>query len=430
METSTAITTVWIVVAAAMVIFMEGGFSLLEAGFVRTKNAVNVTMKIFADLTFGVLAYYLVGAGLMFGSDWHGLFGTSLFSIDGLVVPNGVPVPVFVLFQIGFAIAVASIVSGAVAERMKFIAYIAVVVLMCGVVYPLCGHWVWGADGWLARLGMEDFAGSAVIHAMGGFAALALASVLGPRSNRFNKDGSVNVFAPSNIPLASAGAFILIFGWFGFNAGSTLNALDPKLPGIALNTFLAAASGGASAIMYTLARFKVADPSMAINGSLAGLVAVTAGCAYIGPHSAILVGLFAGILVILAIGWIDRLKIDDPVGAVAVHGINGIFGTLAVGLFDTQSGWLTTGHMHLFLVQLLGVAVVAVWGFGMGHLIGVGIKKTIGIRVTHEQEEQGLDVAAHGIPAYNEIDRFVDVNVPQLINVTFEPSVSPQPNES
>jgi ammonium transporter, Amt family len=429
-ETSTGITTVWIVLAAAMVVFMEGGFSLLEAGFVRTKNAVNVTMKIFADLTFGVLAFYLLGAGLMFGGDWHGLAGTSLFTLQGLVVPNGVPAPAFVLFQIGFSIAVASIVSGAVAERMKFISYITVVVLMCGVVYPLSGHWVWGADGWLARLGMKDFAGSAVIHAMGGFAALALARVLGPRRNRFNKDGSVNVFAPSNIPLASAGAFILVFGWFGFNAGSTLNALDPNLSSIALNTFLAAASGGASAIMYTLARFKVADPSMAINGTLAGLVAVTAGCAFISPHAAILIGLIAGILVILAIGWIDRLKIDDPVGAVAVHGVNGIFGTIAVGLFDQQSGWLTTGHMHLFFIQLLGVAVVSLWGFGMGHLIGVAIKKTIGIRVTQEQEEQGLDVVAHGIPAYNELERFTDLNVPQTMSVTFEETVTPLPKRS
>lgn len=396
MDATVALNTIWVVLAAAMIVFMEGGFSLLEAGLVRTKNAVNVTMKIFVDLTFGALAFYFVGYGLMFGD---------------VPTPNGLPLSAFILFQIAFAMAVASIVSGAVAERMKFSAYIAIVVVLCGILYPISGHWIWGG-GWLQQLGMKDFAGSAAIHAMGGFAALALSMILGPRKNRFNKDGSVNVFAPSNIPLASAGSFILWFGWFGFNAGSTLNAFDSNLSTIALNTFLAAAAGGASAILFSLARFKVADPSMAINGSLAGLVAITAGCAFVSPKSAILIGLIGGILVILATGWVDKMKVDDPVGAVAVHGFNGIFGTVAVGLFDLNDGLLTSGHTHLLLIQILGVLIASLWGFGTAYLAGLAIKKTIGIRVTAPEEEEGLDIVAHGIPAYNELERFSDTNSP------------------
>lgn len=406
MSVETSLTTIWVILSAAMIILMEGGFSLLEAGLVRTKNAVNVTMKIFVDLTFGALAYYILGYGLMFGGDFGGVIGVG-FTAAQESLPVGLPASAFVLFQIAFAMAVASIVSGAVAERMKFSAYILIVIVICGILYPVSSHWVWGG-GWLQKLGMEDFAGSAAIHAMGGFGALALAMILGPRKNRFNKDGSVNVFAPSNIPLASAGAFILMFGWFGFNAGSTLNALDSKLAEIALNTFLAAAAGGASAIIFSMIKFKVADPSMTINGSLSGLVAITAGCAFVSPHSAIVIGAVAGVLVILATGWLDKLKIDDPVGAVAVHGCNGLFGTIAVGLFDIQKGLFTTGDATLLLIQVLGVLVVSLWGFGTAYGVGLIIKKTIGIRVTADQEEEGVDIAAHGIPAYNELERFSD----------------------
>ncbi|CAB3392271.1 ammonium transporter [Kyrpidia spormannii] len=398
--------TVWVVLAAAMIVFMEGGFSLLEAGLVRTKNAVNVTMKIFVDLTFGALAYYAVGLGLMFGADHFGWFGWALPS--GVTGPEGVPTAAYALFQIAFAMAVASIVSGAVAERMKFSAYIVVTMLVCGLIYPLSGHWIWSSGGWLSRLGMEDFAGSAAIHAMGGFSALALAAVLGPRRQRFGSDGEVNVFAPSNIPLASAGAFILWFGWFGFNAGSTLNALDVRLPMIALHTFLAASAGGAAAILVSMARFKVSDPSMAINGSLAGLVAITAGCAFVGTGASVVIGAVAGALVVWATGWVDRMKVDDPVGAVAVHGFGGLWGTVAVGLFDVRQGILTTGDAHLLLVQGLGAAVAAVWGFAAMFGIGALLDKIMGLRVAPDLEEQGLDLAFHGIPAYNELERFTN----------------------
>ncbi len=402
MSVTYALNSVWVVLTAALVLFMEGGFSLLEAGLVRTRNAVNVTMKIFVDLTFGALVFYLLGSHVLFGR--HDVL--HLFGLGALVSHPALSPTAFMLFQIGFAVAAVSIISGAVAERMKFSVYIVVVIVVAALIYPLSGHWIWGPGGWLAQLGFEDFAGSAAIHALGGFMALALAWVVGPRQSRFNSDGSANVFAPSNIPLASAGAFILLFGWFGFNAGSTLNAFDPRLPTIALNTMLASAAGGMSAMLVSMYRFKAADPSMTINGALSGLVAITAGCAFVAPWAAILIGLAAGVLVIYATGWVDKIGIDDPVGAFAVHGMGGVFGTLAVGLFDVRQGLLTTGNVHLLLVQALGIAVVAVWGFGAAWALGTFLKRTIGIRISPDLEDEGMDIVAHGIPAYNDLERF------------------------
>ncbi len=423
-DVTVALNTIWVVLAAAMVLLMEGGFSLLEAGLVRTKNAVNVTMKIFVDLTVGALVFFLIGFGIMFGPDFAGLFSFDFWGASQhLKIGYDLPLSAYVLFQIGFAIAVISIISGAVAERMSFRAYIIIAIFVAGLLYPVSGHWIWNADGWLARLGMKDFAGSAAIHAMGGWAALAFAHVLGPRKGRFNSDGSVNVFAPSNIPLASAGAFILWFGWFGFNAGSTLSATDTNLSTIALNTTLSASAGGFISMIYTMLRFGKADPSMTMNGALAGLVAITAGCAYVGEYAAIIIGGFAGLLVIWGTMLIDNLKIDDPVGAVAVHGINGFFGTVAVGLFDTKAGLFTTGDYHLFFVQLLGVAVVSVWGFFGSFGFAKLLQKTVGLRVSSNEEDEGLDMALHGIPAYNELEKFSDSNTPydlnQVVNQVF-----------
>jgi Amt family ammonium transporter len=400
------INTIWVVIAAAMVLFMEGGFSLLEAGLVRTKNAVNVTMKIFVDLTVGALAFWAIGFGFMFGDDAGGIIGTSLFgSPQDIALSIDLPSAAYVLFQLGFAIACISIVSGAVAERMNFKAYVLIAAFLTMFLYPISGHWVWNADGWLAQMGMKDFAGSAVIHLLGGSAALALAWILGPRKGRYT-DGSVNVFAPSNIPLASAGVFVLWFGWFGFNAGSTLSASDANLSGIALNTMLAAAAGGASALLFTMFRWGKTDPSMVMNGALSGLVAITAGCAYVNQWEAILIGIIAGLIVIGATLYVDRLKIDDPVGAVAVHGFNGAFGTIAVGLFDTQDGLLSGGGTALLGTQLLGVVTICIWGFAGGVAIAYICKATVGLRATAEEEEEGLDMSYHGIPAYNELDRF------------------------
>jgi Amt family ammonium transporter len=398
--------TIWVVLAAAMVLFMEGGFSLLEAGLVRTKNAVNVTMKIFVDLTIGALAFWAVGFGLMFGADAGGFIGTSLFfSPEKIATGLDLPSAAYVLFQLGFAVACISIVSGAVAERMNFKAYVIIAGLIALLLYPISGHWVWNADGWLAQLGMKDFAGSAVIHLLGGSAAFVIAWILGPRKGRYT-DGSVNVFAPSNIPLASAGVFVLWFGWFGFNAGSTLNAGDGMLSSIALNTMLGAAAGGASAMLFTLFRFGKTDPSMVMNGALSGLVAITAGCAFVNQWQSIVIGLVAGLIVIWATLLVDRLKVDDPVGAVAVHGFNGLFGTIAVGLFDAGGGLFTTGQTSLLVAQVVGAFSILAWGFAGGAAIAYIAKATVGLRATEEEEEEGLDMAYHGIPAYNELDRF------------------------
>lgn len=402
--------TVWIVLAAAMVLFMEGGFSLLEAGFVRTKNAVNVTMKIFVDLTIGALAFWLIGFGVMFGKDAFGFVGTSLFgSPEKIALSIELPSAAFVLFQMGFAVACISIVSGAVAERMNFKAYVLTATLICIILYPLSGHWIWNSEGWLAKLGMKDFAGSAAIHAVGGFAAFSMAKLLGPRKGRFNSDGSANVFAPSNIPLASAGAFILWFGWFAFNAGSTLDASNTALASIAINTMLAGASGGSSALFMTMKKFGKADPSMTINGVLAGLVAVTAGCAFVSQWSAIVIGAVSGMIVIYATLLVDYLKVDDPVGAVAVHGFNGVFGTIAVGLFDKTHGLFTTGDFSLLVVQVLGAAVVVIWGLLGGVFMAKVCEKMVGLRASEREEEEGLDMSYHGIPAYNELERFTDL---------------------
>jgi ammonium transporter, Amt family len=402
--------TVWVVVAAAMVLFMEGGFSLLEAGFVRTKNAVNVTMKIFVDLTVGALAFWIIGFGIMFGKDAFGIIGTTLFgSPEKIALTIDLPSAAYVLFQMGFAVACISIVSGAVAERMNFKAYVLTAALICIIIYPLSGHWIWNSDGWLAKLGMKDFAGSAAIHAVGGFAAFAMAKLLGPRKGRFNSDGSANVFAPSNIPLASAGAFILWFGWFAFNAGSTLDASNEALAPIAINTMLAGASGGTAALFMTMKKFGKADPSMTINGVLAGLVAITAGCAYVSQWSAIVIGAVSGLIVIYATLLVDNLRVDDPVGAVAVHGFNGVFGTIAVGLFDKSQGLLTTGDFSLLKIQVLGAAVVVVWGLIGGAFMAKVCEKTVGFRASEREEEEGLDMSYHGIPAYNELERFTDL---------------------
>lgn len=426
--------SVWVVIAAAMVLFMEGGFSLLEAGFIRTKNAVNVTMKIFVDLTVGTLAYWIVGFAIMYGKDAFGIIGTNLFgNPQNIALTIPLPSAAYVLFQIGFAVACISIVSGAVAERMNFNAYIVTAAIICIIIYPLSGHWIWNPNGWLAKLGMEDFAGSAAIHAVGGFAAFSMAKFLGPRKGRFNSDGSTNVFAPSNIPLASAGTFILWFGWFAFNAGSTLDASNKALASIALNTMLAGASGGTAAMFMTVKKFGKADPSMIINGVLAGLVAITAGCAFVSQWSAIIIGAISGLIVIYATLFVDNLKVDDPVGAVAVHGFNGVFGTIAVGLFDKSQGLLTTGHFNLLSVQLLGAVVVVIWGLLGGAFMAKVCEKTVGLRASEREEEEGLDMAYHGIPAYNELERFSDLptslyNFEESTGISIAPAASAKEN--
>jgi len=400
------IDTVWVLLCAALVFFMEAGFAALEAGLIHSRNSLNIMMKVLMDCTVGIIGYFLVGFALMYGVDKFGLFGVSGFFLQGDFSYLGLKIPIYAfwLFQAAFAIAMATIVSGAVAERMKFSPYLVFSLVATVVIYPLAGHWVWSTDGWLNKMGMLDFAGSAVVHSLGGWASLAAVLVLGPRTGKFNKNGSMNVMPGHNLPLAALGAFILWFGWFGFNPGSTLSGLDLNIARIAVNTNLAAAAGGTAATLFTLFRYGKADPSMGINGSLGGLVAITASCAYVEPISSLIIGAIAGILIVIAVPIFDMLKADDPVGAIAVHGVCGTFGTIAVGIFAEKGGLLYGGGFGLLGVQLLGVVAISLWGFCSTYVLFSILKKTVGIRVTVEEEMEGLDLAEHGMAAYNEME--------------------------
>jgi Amt family ammonium transporter len=419
-ELSKGLDTIWVVLTAAMILLMEGGFALLEAGFVRQKNAVSIIMKVFVDIAFGALVFYFFGFALMYGKDAGGLIGTTGFLINGDLshIVLNITHETYWLFQCAFVIAVISIVSGAVAERINFRAYILLTIAMTGFIYPLAGHWVWSGSGFLGKLGMIDFAGSAVIHALGGFSALAAAIFIGPRIGKFSADGKVNIVPPSNLPLASVGAFILWFGWFGFNAGSTLSATNGSIGHIAITTMLSAAAGGATCILFTMFRYKKADPPMVINGSLAGLVGITAGCAFVSDIAAIGIGAVSGIAMVLVTEWLESRQVDDPVGAFAVHGISGSIGTLAVGLFALPEltegvgkgyyGLFYGGGFNLLGVQALGLVIVSVWGFLLTWGALWLIRKIMPVRVSKDEELIGLDVGIHGVPAYSQEHDFLD----------------------
>ena len=398
--------TVWVLLCAALVFFMEAGFAALEAGLIHSRNSLNIMMKVLMDCTVGLIGFFLFGFALMYGADKFGMIGTSGFFLQGDFSHLGLKIPIYAfwLFQAAFAIAMATIISGAVAERMKFSPYLVFSLIATVFIYPLAGHWVWSPDGWLNKIGMLDFAGSAVVHSLGGWGALAAALVLGPRSGKYNRDGSMNVMPGHNLPLAALGAFILWFGWFGFNPGSTLSGLDLNIARIAINTNLAAAAGGTAAALFTLFRYGKADPSMGINGSLGGLVAITAGCAYVEPISSLIIGAIAGMLIVIAVPFFYRMKADDPVGAIAVHGVCGTFGTLAVGIFAEKGGFLYGGGFHLLSLQALGVLAISLWGFATTYALFYAMKKTVGIRVTVDEETEGLDLAEHGMAAYNEME--------------------------
>ena len=398
-----AINTVWVALCAALIFFMEGGFALLEAGFVRSKNAMSIIAKVIIDIAFGGIAFFVVGFGIAYGhsNGWFAFdFGISNEDLGlGLSVSN----TLFWFIQLGFAIAAISIVSGAIAERMKIWAYAVLVVVFCAVLYPMVANWVWNPNGWLAQRGFNDFAGSAAVHAMGGFAALAAAMVLGPRIGKYNSDGTINSIEGHNLPLAAVGAFILWFGWFGFNPGSSLGAVGnwELIGAVVVNTFLASAAGGISTMVYTHFAYGKIDITMVINGVLAGLVSITAGCNVVSPVSAIIIGSVAGVLVDVAVLVIDKQMIDDPVGAVAVHGINGLFGTLAVGLFATEGGLFFGGGTSLFITQLIGVVVISLFSFTLTFVIMTILKKTIGIRIREEEEDAGIDLSTFGVRSYN-----------------------------
>jgi Amt family ammonium transporter len=417
-QLTSGLDTIWVVLTAAMILLMEGGFALLEAGFVRQKNAVSIIMKVFVDISFGALIFYFVGFALMYGKDAGGLIGTTGFFMGGDLTHIALTISheTYWLFQCAFVIAVISIVSGAVAERINFRAYILYTIAMTGLIYPIAGHWVWGVNGWLGKLGMVDFAGSAVIHGLGGFSALAAAIIIGPRIGKFSADGTANIVPPSNLPLASVGAFILWFGWFGFNSGSTLSATNTSIGHIAVTTMLSAAAGCAACILFTMMRYRKADPPMVINGALAGLVGITAGCAFVSDAAAICIGAICGIAMVYATEILESKQIDDPVGAFPVHGISGSIGTLAVGLCakpdairEGTAGLFYGGGFHLLGVQALGLITVCLWGFLITWVFMKIIKLIVPLRVSRDEELVGLDVGSHGVPAYSQEEGFLDL---------------------
>ena len=399
---------VWILLAAFLVMFMQPGFAMLEAGLTRSKNAGNIMMKNLMDFSIGSIAYFVIGFGIMFGADKLGLFGSDGFLLSGANTAGkeGMWQYAFWMFQVVFAATAATIVSGAMAERTKFIGYLVYSVCITMFIYPVVGHWIWGG-GWLSTLKtpMVDFAGSTVVHSVGGWLALCGALVLGPRLGKYGPNGESKAILGHNLPLAALGVFILWFAWFGFNAGSTTEA-SQSIGLISVTTNLAAAAGAIGAMLTVWIKEKKPDPSMSLNGVLAGLVAITAGCANVSPGAAIAIGFLAGILVVFSVEFIDQvLHVDDPVGAISVHGVCGAWGTLAVGLFASKefggiAGLFNGGGMALLKSQLLGVVTVFAWCMVLGTLLFLAIKYTIGLRVSKEDELRGLDITEHGVESY------------------------------
>ncbi|MEJ2646917.1 MAG: ammonium transporter [Sedimentisphaerales bacterium] len=403
-ELQNNINIIWTCVAAFLVFFMQAGFAMVETGFTRAKNSVNILMKNLMDFSVGSIAFFAVGFGLMFGSS-NGLFGTTLFGLSG-VEPGADWNWTFLIFQTVFAATAATIVSGAMAERTKFISYLVYSAAISLLIYPIFGSWAWGNllltdnNSWLAKMGFHDFAGSTVVHSIGGWLALAGAITLGPRLEKYGPDGKSRAILGHNLPLAALGVFILWFGWFGFNPGST-TAGNGMAGYIAVTTNLAAAAGAILALITSWVLIKKPDISMALNGALAGLVAITAPCDGVSPTGAIIIGSIAGILVVLSVLFFDHiLKIDDPVGAVSVHGVNGLWGTLSYGLFAMDGGLFYGGGLKQFGVQIIGGATAFVWAFGLGLVLFNILSKTVGLRVSAEEELKGLDIGEHGNEAY------------------------------
>ncbi len=404
METTIlTINNVWMMVCTALVFFMHLGFSFLEIGLTRQKNTINILFKNFFVITMGLIVYCIGGFNLMYPGFEDGSLGILKFAGFGIAAPEGGMEFGYAdggytwwtdfLFQGMFAATAATIVSGAVAERIKLNSFMLFSLLYVGLVYPIVGSWKWGAgflDGW----GFYDFAGSTLVHSVGGWAALIAVYLLGARIGKFDSDGKSRAIPGHNLPLASAGVLILWLGWFGFNGGSVLSA-DPELTSLTLvTTSLAAAAGGLAAAMFSNVLYKNIDLTMFMNGILGGLVGITAGADQMSPLDAIAIGAIAGIIVVLGISLIDRLKLDDPVGAIAVHLICGIWGTLAVGLFGAMAG------VNQFLIQLAGVGIVGAFCVITSFILLFTIKKTIGLRVDAEEETKGLDLAEHGMEAY------------------------------
>jgi Amt family ammonium transporter len=413
-ETRVVLDTLWVILAACLVFFMNAGFGMLETGFCRAKNAVNILAKNFIVFSVSAIAFWAIGFAVMFGdgNSFLGYAGWFLFGPDNSpavegaysgvfssLAWTGVPLTAKFFFQLAFAATAATIVSGAVAERIKFLSYIAFSFILVAFVYPAGGHWVWGG-GWLAGIGFSDFAGSTVVHSVGGWAALTGAIILGARDGKYTTDGEARPIPGHNMSLATLGTFILWLGWFGFNAGSTMAADPGAISVIAVNTSMAAAAGCLMATVTAWLVIGKPDLSMILNGTLAGLVAITAPCNAVSIASSILIGTVAGILVVFAVLFFDRVRVDDPVGALSVHLVNGVWGTLAVGFFATDTGLLLGGGIRQLLTQLAGVAAIGALTVSTSALTWYAIKFTIGLRVSAEEEREGLDLGEHGNEAY------------------------------
>ena len=409
-ELTRGLNTAWVLITAFLVFWMQAGFAFVEAGLTRSKNTTNILFKNLIDFVFATLAFWAFGYAFMYGTTAAGWIGTTAFFVDptiGDVV--GIPVLAFWFFQLVFAGTAATIVSGAMAERTKFSAYLIYSFFISAIIYPIAGHWIWGG-GWLWTLpfgaGFRDFAGSTVVHSIGGWLALIGAIVLGPRLGRFTKDGKAATIPGHSISLVVLGIFILWLGWFGFNPGSQLAIHGGNADAVALvaaNTNLAAAAGGLVAMIVAwLFVTKKPDLPTALNGVLAGLVAITAPCAYVTPGYSILIGAIGGVIVVYGPILLEKLKIDDPVSAVPVHLMNGIWGTLAIGIFATENGvtGLVAGNTSQIVAQLIGIAAVGVWCVATGAALFFGIKGTVGLRVSREEEVKGLDIEEHGTQAY------------------------------
>lgn len=401
-EHAVALDTLWMLIAAAMVMFMQPGFAMVESGFTRAKNSVNILMKNFVDFSVGAIIFWAFGYMVMYGDSLGGFMGKVAFfaPFDGL---GAVPEKAELIFQTVFAATAATIVSGAMAERTKFSVYIIFTIVITAIIYPVSGHWVWGG-GWLSELGFHDFAGSTVVHSVGAWVGLMGSWMIGARIGKYN--GKTNAIPGHNLTLAALGVFILWFGWFGFNGGSQLAASSTgdavAISHIFVTTTLAAAAGALMALFVSWKRYKRPSLSMTLNGVLAGLVAITAGTDIVSPGGAVIIGALAGVVLIMGVEFLDQvLRIDDPVGAITVHGICGALGTILVGFFATDGGLLYGGGAGLLKVQVIGVLAIAGWAMGMGLLLFAILKYTIGIRVERRVEEEGLDIYEHGESSYN-----------------------------
>jgi len=395
------INNVWMMICTALVFFMHLGFSFLEIGLTRQKNTINVLFKNLFIITIGLLLYAFVGFNLMYPGTFNGYFGFSGFGLNAplnaqggldLAYNNGYTYWTDFLFQGMFAATAATIVSGAVAERVKIIPFMIFTIFYVGIVYPIAGSWKWGG-GFLDKLGFYDFAGSTLVHSVGGWAAVIAVCLLGPRIGKF-RDGVARAIPGHNLPLALGGVLILWLGWFGFNGGSVLSADAASTSLVLVTTSLAAASGGVISFIVSYIKYKNLDLTMFMNGILGGLVAITAGADKMSPNDAILIGAIAGTIIVFAVSFIDKLKLDDPVGAIAVHLVCGIWGTLAVGLFGSLAGW------HQLLIQFTGVAVYAIFCTSSAFIVLYILKKTMGLRVSEKEELEGLDLHEHGMEAY------------------------------